>query len=259
MGNLSEAKGRGGGRGGGRSGGRGGSSWYGSSRYGGSSYGGGDGSFHWLLICIIVGVIFGFLLCVVMPCCCVCCYFQDDKCDENYSDQQSHQSNIAIEQNQQHQQNDSDNTAIYMLHTRHQSSNQFQDNLPQNTHHSTKLSPTHLPYSIAPVDVPPPYPGNQSGTWINGSLMMTNQPSNQFQDNFPQNTNHGEILSSTHLPYPTIATVDTTPSYQSSNQFQENFPQNTNNGEILSPTHPPYSIAPVDVPPPYGSWMTNLL
>merc|ERR1719228_252626 len=104
-----------------------------------------------------------------------------------------------------------------MQSTRHQPSNQFQDNLPKNTYYSIKLSPTHLPYSIATVDVPPPYPGNQSGTWINGSW-MTSQLSNQFQDNFPQNTSHGTIGSSTHLPHPTIATMDATPSYQSNNQ-----------------------------------------
>jgi len=31
------------------------------------------------------------------------------------------------------------------------------------------LSSTHLPYSIAPDDAPPPYPGNPNGAWINGS------------------------------------------------------------------------------------------
>jgi len=168
---LSEAKGgRGGGRGGGRSGGRGGSrGWYGGSRgwYGGSSGGGGGGSFDFQLFLYIVVGIFGVLL--LLCCCYYVCSEYDEQIDKYNSDQHSHQSNIAIEQNQQHEQNNSDNTAIDMQPTRHQSSNQFQDNLPQNTFHSTKLSPTHLPYSIAPVDVPPPYPGNQSGTWINGS------------------------------------------------------------------------------------------
>jgi len=158
---LSEAKGgRGGGRGGGRSGGRGGSRGW----YGGSSGGGGGGSFDLEIFFYVLG---GGILVTCIVCCCFCiCDVEDD---EDYSDRHSNENNIATEQIQQHQQNDSDNTAIDMQPTRHQSSNQFQDNLPQNTYHSTKLSPTHLPYSIAPVDVPPPYPGNQSGTWINGS------------------------------------------------------------------------------------------
>merc|ERR1711974_514114 len=116
-----------------------------------------SGSYYLMLFFYIVAGILGVLGLVY------CCYLV------RAVNQHSHQSNIAIEQNRQHQQNNSDNTAIDMQPTRHQSSNQFQDNLPQNTYHSTKLSPTHLPYSIAPVDVPPPYPGNQSGTWINGS------------------------------------------------------------------------------------------
>jgi len=162
---LSEAKGgRGGGRGGGRSGGRGGSRGW----YGGSSGGGGGGSFNLEIFFYILGGAVGWCLL------CWCCHYPislpcDVEDDEDRSDRHSNENNIATEQIPQHQQNNSDNTAIDMQPTRHQSSNQFQDNLPQNTYHSTKLSPTHLPYSIAPVDVPPPYPGNQSGTWINGS------------------------------------------------------------------------------------------
>merc|ERR1719219_2394787 len=113
-----------------------------------------------------------------------------------------------IDQNQQHQQNNSDDThlpcptiATVDATPPYQSRNQFQENFPQNTNNGEILSPTPLPYSIAPVDLPPPYPGNQSGTW-----------SNQFQENFPQNTNNGEILSPTPLPY-SIAPVDLPPPY----------------------------------------------
>merc|ERR1712066_633251 len=197
---------------------------------------------------IIVGVIFGVLLLAT----CIYVYFIED--DDRIFMQK------MIEQNQQHQQNNSDDThlpcptiATVDATPPYQSSNQFQENFPQNTNNGEILSPTPLPYSIAPVDVPPPYPGNQSGTWIDGSW-MTNQPSNQFQDNFPQNTSHGAIVSSTHLPHPTIATVDATLSYQSSNQFQENFPQNTNHGAIVSSTHLPHpTIATVDATPSYQS------
>merc|ERR1712062_864050 len=197
---LSEAKGRGGGRGGGS--GRGGSRGW----YGGSFGGGGDG-FDWELFFIIVGVIFGVLFLAT----CIYVYFIED--DDRIFMQK------MIEQNQQHQQNNSDDThlpyptiATVDATPPYQSSNQFQENFPQNTNNGEVLSPTPLPYSIAPVDVPPPYPGNQSGTWKNGSW-MTNQPNNQFQDNFPQNTSHGAIVSSTHLSYPTIATVDAPPPY----------------------------------------------
>merc|ERR1711881_732290 len=175
---LSEAKGRGGGggRGGGRSGGgsrsggRGGSrGYYGGSRgyYGGSSGGGGGGSSDLAIFLYILGGVVGFLL-LVWCYYCVCDVTNDD---EDYSSRHSNENNVAMEQNRQHQQNNSGNTAIDMQPTRHQPSNQFQNNLPQNTYHSTKLSPTHLPYSIVP-DAPPPYPGNQNGTWINGSWVI---------------------------------------------------------------------------------------
>merc|ERR1719369_678535 len=77
--------------------------------------------------------------------------------DEDKSYENSNENNIAMEQNRQHLQNDCSSTAIDVQPTIHQSSNQFQDNLPQNTYHSTKTSPTHLPYTIVP-DAPPPYP-----------------------------------------------------------------------------------------------------
>jgi len=148
---LSEAKGRGGGRGGGRSGGRGGSrGWY------GGSYGGGGDEIN------------GAEFLLRARCCSVCDVMNDDE-DNSYEN--SNENNIVMERNRQHLQNDCSSTAIDVQPTIHQSSNQFQDNLPQNTYHSTKTSPTHLPYSIVP-DAPPPYPGDQNGKWINGSWVI---------------------------------------------------------------------------------------
>jgi len=158
---LSEARRRGGGRGGGRSGGRGGSRGW----YGGSYGGGGDGYFDWLIFLYVFGGIVGFIL--LIWCCCSCGVCDDE--DKSYEN--SNENNIAMEQNRQHLQNDCSSTAIDVQPTIHQSSNQFQDNLPQNTYHSTKTSPTHLPYSIVP-DAPPPYPGDQNGKWINGSWVI---------------------------------------------------------------------------------------
>jgi len=138
---LSWAKrGGGGSRGGGS---RGGGSRGGGSR--GSYYGEGDGSFDWTLL---VGVIIGIpVFCVLCYICYLCCSFYCSSDEENERNVR-HDSNgisnrsMVVPKNQQR---NSNKTSMNM-ETRYQ----FHENLSQNSHHVTKLSPRHQSYPISP-------------------------------------------------------------------------------------------------------------
>jgi len=231
---LSEAKG---GRGGGR----------GRSRGGGWSGGSSGGPIYWEIFFYVACAAVGMIL-LVRLCFCLSDYCDDD---ENDSNQHLNQRSIAMAQNRQRQQNNVNEAAINLHrsivteHNRQQpqsnvnetdisqsishSRKQFLENLPQNSYHGTKLSPTHLSYPIAPRNVP-----------SNG----LNQP-NSISETIS--------MPPTYLP-------QQLPSAPENHNLNTNY--NEQNGLISSSTHLPYPITPYDAPPPYpgnpnGAWING--
>ena len=122
------------------------------------------------------------------------------------------------------QQRNSNKTSMNM-----ETRNQFHENLSQNSHHITKVSPRHQSYPISPSNVLP-YEQNQpcyASETVSQPLYTVPQ--------IPENRN--------------LKTSD-----------------NIQNGTISSQMHSPYSLTPEAVPPPYpssqgtwinGKWTTN--
>jgi len=127
---------------GGRGGGGGRGSRGGYRGYGGSSYGGGGGSFDWTLL---VGVIIGIVVfCFLSWICCPFCSSDEEnernvRHDSNGIDVRS----MVVPKNQQRNSNE---TSMNM-----ETRNKFHENLSQNSHHVTKLSPHHQSYPISPL------------------------------------------------------------------------------------------------------------
>ena len=125
---------------------------------------------------------------------------------------------------QENQQRNSNGTSINM-----ETKNQSHENLPQNSHFVTKLSPQHLSYPKSLVNIP---------------LNEQNQP------------HYGSEPVS--QPLYTVPQISDNHNLKTSDNLQ--------NGTILSPMHLPYSLTPEAVPPPYpsshgtwinGTWVTN--
>jgi len=178
----------------------------------------------WLPIFIPLGV---FLCCWCCMCCTICSS-DDDNINETAINM--HRNIVMEEHYQQHQQNNVNETAINLQPSIPQATNQFQENLPQNTYYDAKLSSTHLYYPIAPRNV------------------LSNGPN---QPNYISVT-----ISPTYLPQP-LPEWPSAPENHNLSAYD-----NEQNGSILSSTHRHY-----DPPPPYpgtpngawinGSWVTN--
>merc|ERR1712223_1571967 len=151
-------------------------------------------------------------------CCNLCCSSDDDDINEALINMDR---TIVMEEHyQQHQQNNVNETAINMQPSISQATDQFQENIPQNTYYDGKLSSTHLSYPIAQRNVPSNGP-NQSN-YISETMSPTylpqplpERPSAPENHNLSTNDNeqNGLILSSTHLPYPIAIDDDPPPPY----------------------------------------------
>lgn len=200
---LSEAKGGRGGGGGGRGSRGGGYRYRGGS--GSSYYGGGD--FDLEIFLIIIGVIAGLVILVCICVCICDSDDEDDKVTGQMIQENNQQRNISSTryQYQQNHQNSDDGSKLSPNHFSYPispanvpQSGQNPTNYPSETvsqplyaYHVSETGPqplpraylksenqnlktnndihneTHLPYSLTPAAVPPPYSNNQSGWNLN--------------------------------------------------------------------------------------------